>query len=316
VSPRACTLVCLTLTAALSWRIPRSTARETPIASPTWTFPKSQRLVAIGDLHGDLAAARRALVLAGAIDAKDRWTGGKLVVVQTGDQLDRGDDERELLALLERLQTQAAHAGGRLLVLNGNHELMNVAGDFRYVTRRGFEAYADSASDGRTDLASGRSAAFAPGGPIARQLAKHPVIATVGSTLFVHGGVLPAHLQYGIERINREASAFMLGAQAKLSDVLTAEDSPVWTRAYSQGTPSAAACAQLREVLERTHMRRMVVGHTVQGEINSACDKQVWRIDVGLSAHYGGPTQVLDLRDDVARVLRAKQGVSEPAVAH
>ena len=56
-------------------------------------FPKADRIVAIGDLHGDLAATRRALRVAGAIDEQDQWTGEDLVIVQTGDILDRGGDE-------------------------------------------------------------------------------------------------------------------------------------------------------------------------------------------------------------------------------
>src|SRR5690606_2094045 len=98
----------------------------------------SRRIVAIGDLHGDLQATRRALRLAGAIDAQDRWIGKELIVVQTGDQLDRGDEELAILKLLEALAPQAEAAGGRLHVLNGNHEIMNVELDFRYVTPLGF----------------------------------------------------------------------------------------------------------------------------------------------------------------------------------
>ena len=63
-----------------------------------------QRIVAFGDVHGDLEAARGALRLAGAIDEQDHWIGGDLIVVQTGDQLDRGDQEQEILDLFERLR--------------------------------------------------------------------------------------------------------------------------------------------------------------------------------------------------------------------
>ena len=266
------------------------------------------RVVAIGDLHGDLAAARRALLLAAAIDAEDHWRGGNLTLVQTGDQLDRGDDDREVEELLARLQKEAAKAGGALLLLNGNHELMNVAGDFRYVTRHGFEEFAGYARPGH-DAAHGRADAFAPGGPLALQLAERPIIAAIGGTLLAHGGVRLAHVRYGVERINRDVAAFMRG-QAGPPLAAMAEDSPVWTRMYSDGTPSPEACRELGEVLTATHTQRLVVGHTVQPEINSACDGRVWRIDVGLSHFYGGPTQVLAIDGDKVEVLRRQQPVT------
>src|SRR5580700_4901918 len=71
-------------------------AQQHPLSSRL-ARPASGRIVAIGDLHGDLDHARRALRLAGAIDVQDQWTGGRLVVVQTGDEIDRGDDDRSIL---------------------------------------------------------------------------------------------------------------------------------------------------------------------------------------------------------------------------
>jgi hypothetical protein len=92
--------------AARPWT--RKTALITP--APAGFVPPSrvalkpgQVVAAIGDVHGDLTALRGALRLAGAVDDADRWTGGGLVVVITGDYLDRGDDEKEILELLPRL---------------------------------------------------------------------------------------------------------------------------------------------------------------------------------------------------------------------
>src|SRR5690349_6764906 len=101
------------------------------------------RIVAVGDLHGDLTATRAALRVAGVIDPHDSWIGGTTTLVQTGDVLDRGDDEQAIIDLLERLETEAAAAGGAVIWLLGNHELMNAAGDFRYVTHGGFTDFAD-----------------------------------------------------------------------------------------------------------------------------------------------------------------------------
>src|SRR4051812_8948477 len=78
-----------------------------PSAAKPAGLPAPERLVAIGDLHGDLDATRAVLRLAGAIGDGDRWIGGKLVVVQTGDQLDRGDGERAILDLFDRLEGEA-----------------------------------------------------------------------------------------------------------------------------------------------------------------------------------------------------------------
>ena len=89
------------------------TPAPAPVVDPSFRLPAPERLVAIGDVHGDLAATRAALRLAGAIDGDNHWKGGKLVVVQTGDQLDRGDDEAEILDFFERLRDEADTIEGR-----------------------------------------------------------------------------------------------------------------------------------------------------------------------------------------------------------
>lgn len=158
---------------------PAAPARSAPVPSaPVDTgaaarFPAAPRVVAIGDLHGDMASTRAALRLAGAIDEKEHWSGGPLVVVQVGDELDRGDDERAIVDLFDRLIEEATRAGGSVHALNGNHEIMNVAGDFRYVTQGGYKDFGGvsglSGLDGRLQgvapEARARAAAFLPGGP-------------------------------------------------------------------------------------------------------------------------------------------------------
>eukprot|EP00879_Flechtneria_rotunda_P024719 GHRR01026225.1.p1 GENE.GHRR01026225.1~~GHRR01026225.1.p1 ORF type:complete len:242 (+),score=100.16 GHRR01026225.1:164-889(+) len=109
-------------------------ANPQPAPLPSFRLPAAKRLVAIGDLHGDLDKAMRAFKLAGLVDDQGAWIGGDTVCVQVGDILDRGDQELKILFILERLQRQAAAAGGALHVLNGNHETMNVGGNFRYAT--------------------------------------------------------------------------------------------------------------------------------------------------------------------------------------
>jgi len=260
-------------------------------------------------VHGDLRATRAALELAGAVDESDQWVGGDLVLVQTGDQLDRGDDEQEILELFERLIGGAAKAGGAFHVLNGNHEIMNVAGDLRYVTPGGFADF-DHVELGVLaarlakvpETKRSRVAAFVSGGPYARLLAERNAIVIVGKNVFVHAGVRPEHVDMGIELINERIRAWMRGKKDReLVELMSSAESPVWTRAYSD---SPVDCALLEQTLSALSAARMVVGHTPQKQgINSACRGKVWRIDSGMSAFYGGPVQVLEIEGDRVRVL-------------
>lgn len=297
-----------------------------PAVTESFRLPAPQRLVAIGDLHGDLEATRDVLRLAGAIDATDRWVGDKLVVVQTGDQIDRGDDDREVLDLLRRLQVDAKTHGGAVHVLAGNHETMNAMGDFRYVTSKAFSSFAGadpralpvSVSQRLPNRAHGRAAAFLPGGNYAKQLARYPVTLIVGGSLFVHGGVLPEHLDYGLERLNREVRRWLEGI-GPLPPAIASEAAPVWTRLYSEPTPSKEACKTLEQVLSRAGVVRMVVGHTVQSQgITSACDERVYRIDVGMSGYYGGDSvAALEIVGNAVRILKREKSPapSLPAAA-
>jgi len=268
-------------------------------------------LIAIGDLHGDLAAARAALKLGGAIDGDDKWAGGNLTVVQTGDQIDRADEDRDVLDLFERLTEEARAVGGRVVALNGNHEIMNVQGDYRYVTPGAVAPFAGVsprsalARDKASPFAA-RAAAFLPGGGYALKLAKRDVIAMVGDSLFVHGGVLPEHVSYGIARINAETRAWMQSGPATAPASVASERGPDWVRDFSVDPVSEATCAVLGSALDALGARRMVVGHTPQkGGVTSACKERVYRIDVGLSRFYGGPIQILQITPHGVEVLKA-----------
>jgi len=278
------------------------------------TYPAPERLVAIGDIHGDLSAARRALHLADAIDDADHWIGGELVVVQVGDQLDRGDDEQEILEFFDRLRDEAADAGGAFHILNGNHEFMNCDLDLRYVTEGGFEDFDDAVTIDADDEAvmeypedqRARVTAFRPGGPFAKRLARRNTVVIVGDTLFVHGGVHLKHVEYGLDRINREVRDWLDGSGER-PDFITDRDGPVWCRHFSSDVEPETRVA-LEAVLNELGIKRMVVAHTVQEDgITSHFDGQVWCVDVGMSAHYGGDVAVLEIIGDEVRVIGGMQ---------
>ncbi|MEO8799487.1 MAG: metallophosphoesterase [Polyangiaceae bacterium] len=281
--------------------------------------PAAAHLVAIGDLHGDLDHARKALRLAGAIDEHDAWVGGTMTIVQTGDEIDRGDGDKAILDLVESLKAQAKKAGGEVIALLGNHEIMNAQLDFRYVTPGGYAAFAsfapsmlvagDAAIQPATfakldPKARGRAVAFSPGGKYAQMLAQRPLFVKVGDTVFVHGGILPKHVAYGLDKMNDEVSDWLSGKRTAPPDAVTAEDSPVWTRAYSTDD-APPDCDKLQRTLDRVGAKRMVVGHTVQkGDITNACEGKIFRIDVGMSSFFGGPIEALTVDGDKVGIKR------------
>lgn len=278
------------------------TVRTTPAR-----FPSPERIVAMGDFHGDLAATRRILQKAGLTDAGDNWIGGRTVFVHVGDVLDRGNDEPEVIELLAKLREQAASAGGAVHTLHGNHELMNTAGDFRYVTPEGFTDFAHV--EARPALAAevarfnerfrGRAAAFLPGGPWAERLAANDTAIVVGDSVFVHGGLLPAFAA-DLPGLNQRIRCWLTG-QGPMPPEVNDPSGPLWSREYSR---APEACDALEESLSALGAMRMIVGHTPQlAGITSACQQKVWRIDVGLAAHYGGPSQALEIRGSEISVI-------------
>jgi len=170
----------------------------------------TERVVAIGDVHGDLDAFVGILQRAQLIDPSRRWSGGRAVLVQTGDFLDRGSKAREVMDLLMSLQREAQRQGGRVIVLMGNHEAMNIFGDLRYVSNDDYASFADDRGNGRkgkTDATkpSGffeRCEALGPDGKYGKWLRSLPAIARIDDSIFLHGGIIPDLAMHSIDQLN------------------------------------------------------------------------------------------------------------------
>ncbi|KAM5567638.1 shewanella-like protein phosphatase 2 [Rosa sericea] len=301
---------------------------------PLQTFyPPQDRLIAIGDVHGDLDKTKQSLRLANLIDQSDKWVGGSATVVQVGDVLDRGGDEIKILYFLEKLRREAARCGGALITMHGNHEIMNVEGDFRYVTREGLDEFLNWAGWYRvgnrmkalckglenpkdpfeglplgfynvkkefTEGFRARIAALRPDGPITgRFLSKNVTVLVVGDSVFVHGGLLAKHVSYGLEKMNEEVREWVNGVKGRLApEYCRGGNSVVWLRKFSDEFADKCDCSALQHVLETIPgAKRMIMGHTIQQfGINGACDERAIRIDVGMSKGCGdGLPEVLEI---------------------
>lgn len=297
-------------------------------------------MIAIGDIHGDEGALIACLRMANCIDTDGKWCGGNTHVVQIGDILDRGDEERGCMDRLYDLKQQAAAAGGAVHVLMGNHEVMNIDWDFDYVGLGGFDGWESKEQQhtrpttlfgnifgglqmgGVPRILKDRAKAFTVGtGFAALALSEAPLAIQIGDTVCVHGGLDLKYFEMGLQRINDECAAWLRGA-AERPDWIDDEQNPIWNRSFSAPgdrpvTPSNAR--KLEHVLHACGARRMIVGHTPQiSGINSFVTElgyEVWRTDTGMSRWVkNGPLECLELlADGTSRVL-TQTGVVPGAV--
>lgn len=248
----------------LVWHLLIFAAMLTPGAA----VPQStqQRIIAIGDLHGDFEAWRAIAGAAGLIDSKGRWAGGNATLVQMGDIVDRGPDSLKIIHDLMKLQREAPKRGGHVIVILGNHEAMMMIGDMRYVHPGEYAAFADRDSDARRQRvyeankavieAAYRSKtptmaeaaikdewlktmplgkieytiAWKPNGELGKWALANPAVVKLGDSLFVHGGISSAYAGQPIEEINRKAAAALKAQDAAPTAIISDPHGPLWYR--------------------------------------------------------------------------------------
>lgn len=292
------------------------------------------RIVAIGDVHGDLAQFQEVLRQSGLIDAGGNWSGGKSRLVQTGDVPDRGPDTRAILDLLMKLEKQAKKSGGAVHALIGNHEAMNVYGDLRYTTAGEFTAFQTprSAADrnalwkqhaGERKAASPapdeaykakweaehplgwieHRIAFQPGGKYHQWLAGHDSVVKVGDSLFLHAGLSPKYGGRPLSWLNDAIRAELQDLTKIDGGVAIDPEGPLWYRGLANGE-EASLRAHVDALLARHGVRRIVIGHTpTAGTVLPRFGGKVVMIDAGLSQAYGARQACLLIEDGKPSVL-------------
>mmetsp|Transcript_19080 Transcript_19080/g.24743 ORF Transcript_19080/g.24743 Transcript_19080/m.24743 type:complete len:325 (-) Transcript_19080:27-1001(-) len=290
-----------------------------PVGSTVWS-----RVVAIGDIHGDMNALLSCLRVAGVVDAAGEWIAEPgTCLISCGDILDRGDEDWECLKYLRRLKKTAQNYNGDVTLVFGNHEALNVLGDMRFVSEKAMFAtardYVDHEIQSLQEAEKLRIHAFRPGGPGALLLADlcgdSPVAKIIGDTLFCHGGLhlstLDNHHDLNdddyvnkLSTLNSQAKDWLLGCAPHPTALAPSGRSPVWSRVYSNpagSEPSIRSCNEARDTLNALGgLKYMVVGHTPQlaTGINHCCSGVIYRIDTGASAFYGGKREALEFRPD------------------
>ncbi|CAK9786716.1 Metallo-dependent phosphatase [Cutaneotrichosporon oleaginosum] len=277
-----------------------------------------QRLVAVGDLHGDIRNTKAVLRMAKLIDEHDKWVGGTDILVQTGDNIDRGTYALDIYRLMAQLRDPIRDAGGQLYTILGNHEYMDAIGDWRYVSKADIAHWGgpkqrlhDLSLDGwlgqewLANYTTTQRVHLAPfkGAP---------------SLSFTHGSLRPSypHLLPYPDRINELGASLLkrgltppmapphppnpyrglpegtTPAEASVYD----GEGPLWWRGLADVPDEKTVCAWAAELQEKLGVRRIIGGHTPDFErIVDRCGGDVIIIDTGISYAYGGVLSALEI---------------------
>lgn len=223
-----------------------------------WKYSDVNRIVAVSDIHGAYDAVVATFQKADIIDNNLAWVGGDTHLVITGDLLDRGPGSRKVMDLIMRLEREAPRAGGQVHQLLGNHEVMNLIGDVRYVADSEYAAFTveesvqereywyqqyrkDQAADADEQVVRdefdqktppgffGHRRAFRSDGYYGKWLLEKPLMIVINETAFVHGGAPPYVAEHGLEGINGQLKMDLFNYVTTLSAL---EDASVLNPIY------------------------------------------------------------------------------------
>jgi len=278
--------------------------------SDVYENPMPERVVVIGDLHGDIKRLKMILKNASIINDNLEWIASpaNTIVVQIGDQVDSANrdvniqdwevlDDINLIYFTQSLDNIAKAKGGRFISLIGNHELMNTIGNFSYVSSK-------SNNDSRHST-------FMPKGTLSPILGNRMIALKIGQLFFCHAGIKKFHLdlldsfQKHISYLNDIWKSFMMSNQIKEEDkpifdaLLLGPEGILWTRNMDN-------IDDFQNVLQRLGCSYVFVGHTPVNTVQLVHDR-LWYIDTGISRAFGNSSyQYIDIQNNMITIKEVK----------
>ena len=266
-----------------------------------YEYEHNNRIVIIGDIHGDIRRFKDILIDAKIINKNIEWTAEpkNTIVVQMGDQVDSINRDRtleewevlpdiEMIYFTNLLNKIALSKGGRVISLIGNHELMNTMGNYSYVSDK-------SLKDNYK-----RNELFKPGGTLSAILSQRPLVVKIGQLLFCHAGLTLEHLNI-LSKYNKDVSyintiwknfiknnAILIEDKEIFENIILDGDGILWTRDLNEK-------GDLIKMLEKLGCVYMFVGHSVVEQVKLIND-HVWYTDTGISRAFGNTSyQYIDI---------------------
>ena len=250
-----------------------------------------ETILALSDIEGEFEALRNLLIANKVMDSDYNWTFGKGHLVICGDLFDRGNDVTAELWLLYKLEEEAKEKGGYVHTILGNHEIMNLSGDFGYVQPK----YFNSAKV----MAKNYEDFYGPETELGRWLRSKNIMEQIGDYLCLHGGVSATINAKGmtLPDINKQCRPFYdLGYHPEeftdkgLWDFFEGNNiSPFWYRGYFL-EPKASE-SQVDSTLALYRCKKIIVGHTIVANVSRLYNGKVIGIDV--NEHQGNAQGLL-----------------------
>lgn len=237
-------------------------------------YEDNEAIYALSDIEGNLPALIKLLKAGNVMNSQFQWTFGKGHLVLAGDFFDRGDQVTECLWLIYKLEQEAKKSGGRVHFIIGNHEVMNLSGDIRFV-RTKYKTNAGMIGKSYHDMYSEKSI-------LGRWLRTKPAMLRIRDLLFVHAGISPAYLRHNLDiaTIN-ETMMTSIDVPSERYDATAAKalgkGGPLWCRAIAKNDVSAA---ELDAILKFYHAKTIIFGHTKVDNITADQGGKVINLDV------------------------------------
>lgn len=267
-----------------------------------YEYPHADRLVIIGDIHGDIKRFKNILIDAKIINKNVEWIAEppNTIVVQLGDQIDSLNrdesistwevlDDTEMIHFTNFINNIAKTRGGKLISLIGNHEFMNTTGNFTYVSPNSIKNI-----NARFEL-------FKPKGTLSSILGIRPIVIKIGKLLFCHAGLRNFHMdilkKYGkdISYLNTIWKNFIQNQNVLLEDkeifdkILLDTDGILWNRQLD-------TFEETKKMLNELDCLYMFIGHTAVDNIR--LHNNVWYVDNAISRAFGSTSyQYIDIHN-------------------
>lgn len=255
-------------------------------------FSNVSKQLILSDIEGNFGAFRKLLQANNVIDTSFNWTFGNGHLVLIGDFVDRGNQVTEVLWLIYSLEEKAKSAGGYVHYILGNHEIMNMSGDLRYLSPK----YVESASL----LNENFTALYGENSELGRWLRTKNVIEKVGDVLFCHGGISSVinKMDISTSKLNELVRPYYPDSSYKYNtpetEILYSDLGPFWYRGYYQGDVRATT-SQIDSTLSLYKVKHIATGHTIIADtISILYDGKVFNTDVH---HAKGHTEALLIED-------------------